>query len=116
MLRTMTTHLKTSARALALCLPLLASAQPSDGGTPPSPVPETQQLRYQSAFTDYKPWLYIEPADWRAVNDAVGGTAPAIGSHAGHGAAATPVASPPATSTSPVHRQSGAHHSHGGAK
>ena len=116
MLRTMTTHLKTSAGALALCLPLLALAQPQVGDASSSGSAEAQQLSYQSAFADYKPWVDIKPADWRTVNDTVGGTAPAIGSHADRGAATAPAAPPPAASTAPVHPRGGGHRSHGGAK
>jgi len=110
----MTTHLKTSAGALALCLPLLALAQPQAGDA--SGSPESQHLSYQSAFADYTPWVDIKPADWRTVNDTVGGTAPAAGGHVGHGAATAPAAPPTAGSAAPVHPRSDGHRSHGGAK
>lgn len=112
MLRTMKTHLKTSAGVLALCLPALAlaqSADPSAGGHPTPP------LHYQSAFADYKPWQDIERADWRAVNDTVGGASAASGGHAGHGTAPAPATSAPAT-TAPSMRHHDGHPSHGGAK
>ena len=74
---------KTSwlAAAMALGLPLAAAAQvnPADPAAPPQP------LGYQSAFSDYKPWQDIKPADWRAVNDTVRDAAAKGGGHGGHG-------------------------------
>jgi hypothetical protein len=60
------------AAAMALCLPALAQQQsdPADGK---SPAPA---LRYESAFTDYKPWKDVSAGDWRAANEAVAAPAP----------------------------------------
>lgn len=66
----MTTFLNTLFRAAPLCLPLLSGAQvpgahPSDAGG------GATSLRYRSAFEGYRPWQDVEPADWRALNDAL---------------------------------------------
>lgn len=100
------------AGALALGLPLLASAQarradPTDARAS-SPV-----LRYESAFADYKPYQDLKPGDWRALNEAVGGAA---GGHGGHGMSmpAAPAASAPMpTASAPAH---GGHPQHGGKR
>lgn len=68
------------APGVALCVPLLALAQFSDG--PASVNTPAPPLRYQSAFTDYKPWREIKPGDWRAVNETVRDASQA-GGHAG---------------------------------
>jgi hypothetical protein len=91
---------KTSWVAVAalMGLPLMAAAQanPADSGAP------APALGYQSAFSDYKPWQEIKPADWRAVNDTVRDAAAKGGGHGGHGAspagapASAPAAAPPA--------------------
>lgn len=51
--------------AVALCTSLAAFAQPA------VKLPPTQ-LRYSSAFADYKPWQDSPPGDWRRINDDVG--------------------------------------------
>ena len=86
-------HFHRLAPAVALCLPLLASAQAgrADPADPRTPAPP---LRYTSAFADYKPWQDIQPGDWRAVNDGVRNAASQGGSHAGHPAPASPAAVP----------------------
>ena len=75
------------ASAAALCMPLLAPAQPrGDGGG----VAPTRPLHYESAFADYKPWRELSPADWRAVNEAVRPRSAAAGRHGGHDPSGTP--------------------------
>jgi hypothetical protein len=87
---------KTSwvAAAALMGLPLMAAAQanPADPGAP------APALGYPSAFSDYKPWQDIKPADWRAVNDTVRDAAAKGGGHGGHGAApgAAPTPAPAA--------------------
>ncbi|GAC1538395.1 MAG: hypothetical protein NVS2B4_18450 [Ramlibacter sp.] len=67
------------ASALALCLPVLAQAQPTPVETKsPGAAP-----RYESAFTHYKPWKAISAGNWRAANEAVGVEASGTG-HGGH--------------------------------
>ena len=112
-------HFQRLAPAVALCLPLLASAQagrtdPTDARAPAPP------LRYISAFADYKPWQDIKPGDWRAVNDGVRNAASQGGSpagHAGHAAPASPAAAPaPAQKASvpaPATPGHAGHHGHG---
>jgi len=109
------------APALALSLPLLAGAQGvaelrnAKTGTP---------LRYQSAFADYRPYSDVDLGNWRAINDAVGVAALKQGSHAGHGATATPSPASPAnapaaaaSSAKPGREAPHLHHSHhGGTK
>lgn len=80
----------------ALCLPLLAPAQPrvdpADAQAPASP------LRYQSAFAGYKPWQEVKPGNWRQLNDDLAtpsGAPSGHTGHSGHGAAARPAATPP---------------------
>ena len=114
---------KTSwlAAAMALGLPLAAAAQAS----PADPAAPAQPLGYQSAFSDYKPWQDIKPADWRAVNDTVRDAAAKGGGHGDHGAApAGPAASPqaaprPATSNpapAAAPQAPAGHQGHGGHK
>lgn len=96
------------APAWALCLPLLATAQAPrpDPADPKAPAPA---LRYDSAFTDYKPWQDASGGDWRAVNDTVRRAAAKGDAHAGHAAPPSPAA---ASAASPAH----GHHQrmHGG--
>jgi hypothetical protein len=74
-------------------------------------------LRYDSAFTDYKPWQDIRPAEWREVNDAVREAAAQGTGHAGHGSLAAPgSASSPARPATPPEAAHGAHRLHGGTK
>ena len=69
--------------AVALCLPLAALAQGSRAD-PADASASAPALRYQSAFSDYKPWQDLKPADWRAVNDKVRDAGASSGGHAGH--------------------------------
>jgi len=86
-------HLSVLAGAMAFAVPLLAMAQ-SSAGDPGQANHAVPALRYDSAFADYKPWQETQPADWRAVNDAVRGAAQG-GGHAGHGASAQAASAPP---------------------
>lgn len=104
--------------AAALCLPLLAAGQAgrADPAASKAPAPA---LRYQSAFSDYKPWQDAKPGDWRALNDglraqAAGGNGqPGHAGHAMHGMPAA-AASAPAPGASKPAMPHGAHHPHGG--
>lgn len=99
------------AAALALCLPLPATAQsgPPDAADPKAPAPA---LRYRSAFADYKPWQDTQPGNWRALNDAL---APTPASAAGRGpAAALPADKASAPAAAGHHGQH--MHMHGGRR
>ena len=119
---------KTSwvAAAALMGLPLMAAAQ-ADPADPGVPAPA---LGYASAFSDYKPWQDLKPADWRAVNDTVRDAAAKSGGHAGHGAApasaptpqpsAVPQAAPrpavPAPAPARAPQAPAGHQGHGGHK
>lgn len=93
--------------ALTLAVPAFAPAQDADAAR--MPVPE---LRYESAFAGYTPYEALAPADWRAVNDALGQAAqkPAGPAKAADGALPAPaIAKPPAPSSPDGHRAHGAH-------
>lgn len=98
--------------ATCLALPVAAGAQPD----PADPGTAAAALRYESAFSDYRPWQETPPGDWRAINDALR-KEPV--DHAGHGAApapgapAAPAATPAPPRQAPVPGQ-GAHPMHGG--
>lgn len=70
------------------CAPMLAIAQPAE------PTRPAAQLKYTSAFADYRPFKDLEPGDWRALNDAVGAAAAKPGVQPSQPAPAT---APPAT-------------------
>ena len=55
---------------MVLCLPLVALAQPASVDSV-QPSASTAQLKYTSAFADYKPWQDIKLGDWRALNNGV---------------------------------------------
>lgn len=101
------------APAVALSLPLLATAQQS---APPSAKASAPALTYHSAFADYKPWQEIKPGPWRRLNDALTAGGAAASGHASHGAApsATPMpgAQPAPAASAPAPRHHG-HHHHG---
>lgn len=73
---------KTSwvAAAALAGLPLVAAGR----ADPADPAASAPALAYRSAFSDYKPWQEIQPADWRVVNDTVRDAKP--GGAAGTGA------------------------------
>lgn len=100
--------------ATCLALPLAAVAQ-ANSADPGSPAPG---LRYESAFSDYKPWHDIQPGDWRAINDALGKVPAGHGGHGAAPAAGTPGAAPakPADSQQAPVPGHDAHHMHGGQK
>lgn len=98
--------------AIAMGLPHLAQAQAKPADT----ASAAQPLRYQSAFSGYRPWQDIAPGDWRAINDSLRGT----GGHTGHGSAAPVQANPAPSGAGPGHQAPaaghGGHHMHGGRK
>lgn len=83
--------------AAALCLPLLAHAQPrvepADAQAPAPP------LRYQSAFAGYKPWQEVKPGNWRQLNDDLATPPGTPSGHSGHGATTRPATTAPAAPT-----------------
>lgn len=99
--------------ALTLAAPALGLAQDA-GNNAQSPAPA---LRYESAFAGYKAYEELAPADWRALNDAVGRATqkeddPADG-------VSTPAATsgkPPLPSSPSGKDAHGAHGAHGGMK
>ena len=66
----MKNHVKTLASALVLGIPLWVAAQATGGQAEPSTP--SRELRYESAFADYRPYQDVKPGDWKAVNAAVG--------------------------------------------
>ena len=100
---------------LALAFAGAAQAATAD---PAGPASTGGPPRYESAFSDYKPWQDIATGNWRALNDALV-TAPA--GHGGQGAAPA-TAGQAQTPAKPVPAQQapaaghGAHHMHGGQK
>ena len=88
----MNNHSYRLSPAMALCLPLLASAQ-AGYADPTDPKAPAAPLRYTSAFADYKPWQDIKPGDWRVVNDNVRNPAAKAASH-GQSSSAPAVAAP----------------------
>lgn len=99
------------APAVALCVPLAVHAQTARLD-PADAKASAPQLRYQSSFTDYKPWQDAKPGDWRALNDVLRSQAAGGGGHAGHAMPMpAPASAPNAAKPAPAH---GAHHQHGG--
>ncbi|WP_427914963.1 hypothetical protein ACPWT1_08640 [Ramlibacter sp. MMS24-I3-19] len=100
--------------ATCLALPLAAVAQANSAET----ATLAPALRYESAFSDYKPWQDIQPGDWRALNEELRKTPAGQGAHT----AAPAAGGTPTQPTRPVDgRQTpaadhGAHHMHGGAQ
>ncbi|KAB0579053.1 hypothetical protein F7Q92_15325 [Ideonella dechloratans] len=76
---------------ISACVPMLAIAQPAE------PTKPAAQLKYTSAFADYKPFKDLEPGDWRALNHAVGAAAAKQGVQPSQASQAAPAAAPPAT-------------------
>ena len=97
--------------ALALCLPLLATAQPgpADPADAKAPAPK---LRYESALADYKPWRDIKPGNWRELNDNLVPVPGKPTGHSGHGAAAG--VAPAAKASDPAASGHHGHRLHGG--
>lgn len=85
-LRTMNNLLNRLAPAVVLGLPVLAFAQQT--GEPTDAQAAARSPRYQSAFTDYKPWQDIKPGDWRQLNNNLQPRLGRAGGHAGHGTTA----------------------------
>lgn len=84
-------------------LPLAAVAQ-MHAADPAAPAPAP---KYRSAFSDYKPWQDAQPADWRAVNEAVRAAAAEGRGHGGHGS--EPAAPPAPAASAPPHGRDGGH-------
>lgn len=99
----MKTQTSWVATAALMGLPLMAAAHanPADPGAP------APALGYPSAFSNYKPWQDIKPADWRAVNDTVRDAAAKGSGQGGHGTAPAPAPAPEAPA---------GHQGHGGHK
>ena len=66
--------------AFAACTLFLATAQ----GAKAEPPKAAQQLAYESAFDDYKPYRDAPLANWRELNDTVGSAPGAPGAASGH--------------------------------
>ena len=79
--------------------------------TPPTLSARTA-LGYPSAFSDYKPWQDIKPADWRAVNDTVRDAPQGRRRHtarAGHARLRSSGSTAPGQRPAPAHAESGGH-------
>jgi hypothetical protein len=99
------------APAAVLCLPLAALAQTARP-EPADAKASAPQLRYLSAFTDYKPWQDAKLGDWRALNDILRSQAAGGGGHAGHAMPMpAPASAPNANKPASAH---GGRHPHGG--
>lgn len=94
-------------RHLIGILAIATSVAQAQSATPPVPGTAVQQLKYESAFADYKPFLEIEVLSWRESNDE----AARLGGHMGqmkHDAmspmmpSAKPPAAPAAKSPTPA--------------
>lgn len=55
--------------AVVLWLPLPAPAQAAGAAVPVQTKAPDSAWRWQSAFSDYKPWRDIQPGNWRELND-----------------------------------------------
>ncbi len=75
---------------ISACAPMLALAQPGE------PTRPTAQLKYISAFADYKPFQDLEPGNWRALNDTVGAAAAKPGAPSNQPSQTSPAATPKA--------------------
>jgi hypothetical protein len=95
--------------AVAFGFPLAAAAQPN----PADPAFVTPALRYQSAFSDYKPWQEIQPSNWRALNDSLRVTPDGHAAHVKPPAGA-PAPTRPASSAPAAGQQAPAQPGHGG--
>jgi len=101
----MKNNFPTWGAAVALCMPLVTAAQAGKADAPKA----LPQLKYQSAFADYKPYQDVSLASWRAVNDIVAGASSGASGHAGHGSSGVPgggqIDKPPAepAPTNPMH-------------
>ena len=89
--------------ALALAFPLLAGAQGNQQASPADPSVRVSPLKYESAFSDYRPFAEEKVAPWRGSNDAVKGG----GAREGH--AAEPPAQPKPAAKPPAKTEHGGH-------
>ena len=73
--------------ATAAAVPALVVGQPAaPASNPADPQASTAPARYESAFSEYRPYSEPEVANWREINDQVRAAAGQSG-HFGHGAA-----------------------------
>lgn len=98
---------------MVLCLPLVALAQPASVDSV-QPSPSTAQLKYTSAFADYKPWQDIKLGDWRALNDGVKGSDMARHSMSAPASAKAAASAPAAAASAPAKTGHGGHSMRGG--
>jgi hypothetical protein len=75
--------------AIAASLALQVAAQTGRTNPPDIQAP-TVPLRYESAFSDYKPYQDLPMANWRQVNDAVLEAASAAATSGGDGTTVSP--------------------------
>lgn len=105
-----------TAHAIALAVPLLASAQ-APAAHPAADAGVPGELRFESAFDDYRAYEDPPVRNWRTANDTVGAAAQG-GAHASHHATSdAPSSAQPGSPTpapgQPKHQERG-HHMHGG--
>lgn len=73
------------------CAPMLALAQPTE------PTRTTAQLKYISAFADYKPFQDLELGNWRSLNDTVGAAVAKPGAQSSQPSQTSPAVTPKAS-------------------
>lgn len=99
--------------AVAAAIPALAVGQSAaPASNPADPQAGTTPTRYESAFSNYRPYSEPEVANWREINDQVRAAAGQSG-HAGHGTPAEAVGANAAQSAR-MPAAGGDHGSHGG--
>jgi hypothetical protein len=105
--------LRRLAPALALCLPLVALAQPASVD-PAQPSASAAPVKYRSAFADYRPWQDIKPGDWRALNDGLKGSGMSGHNMSAPAPAKAAASAPAATASAPAKSGHGGHPMRGG--
>ena len=110
----------TTMKRFVFAAATLLAAAPWAAADPLDSAVNVPGLRYQSAFSDYRPYAEVPRADWREVNRTVEEAArKSGGAHAGHGAAASGAApAKPSASGGSAKPDAGhqGHGMHGGAK
>lgn len=114
----MNNRLLRLAPVAALCVPVLALGQ-AGRADPADPKASAPTLRYQSAFSDYRPWQDIKPGNWRALNDGLNAPATGHGGQTGHSGHAMPgmpsaASAPAAPASQPARPGHAGHRMHGG--